>query len=137
MTTEETSPYHHITPGTLSNTLHQELNCKKAHVKIIDPYSSGVSSSQDAALDAQTAAQNAEAHAVAENSVALPPQPWKCGDKCAGTSALSATPSSSAPLLPLPTPAWYPNPPVYHPGIYTHTLYMYYHYTTYLPSSQP
>ena len=75
-----------------------ELNHKKAHMKITDPYSSGVSSSWDAAPDARTAAQNAEACAATENGVALPPQPQKHGCKHVGTSALSTTPSSSAPL---------------------------------------
>ena len=70
--------------------MHQigELIHKKAPVKITDPCSSGVSSSQDALPDAQTMAQNTEACAAAANGMVLP-QPQKCGCKCAGTSALS------------------------------------------------
>src|SRR6266702_7411376 len=78
-----------------------DLNCKKPHVKITDPYSGGLSSGQDAAPNARTAAQNAETHtcvAAAANGAGLPPsQPPKCGCKHTGIPALSAPPPSSAP----------------------------------------
>ena len=54
--------------------MHQigELIHKKAPVKITDPCSSGVSSSQDTLPDAQTMAQNTEACAAAANGMVLP-----------------------------------------------------------------
>jgi hypothetical protein len=117
----------------------RELNRKKACVKITDPYSSRVSSGRDAAPDAQTTAQNLEVRAAAANGMVLP-QPRKRGRKRVGASALSAHPPSSAPPSSappsLPTPAWYPNPAAYHPGMYTHTPYLYWPYSQpHLPPS--
>ncbi len=59
-----------------------DLNRKKAHIKILDPYSGGVSSGRNALPDAQSATQNtkARAHAAAAASSTLPlSQPWKRG----------------------------------------------------------
>ncbi len=78
------------------------LNRKKPRVKITDPYSGGLSSGRDAAPDARTAAQNAEARtrAAAANGGLPLSQPPKRGRKRTGTLALSAPPPS-APV------AWY------------------------------
>ncbi|KAI9447272.1 hypothetical protein BJY52DRAFT_1228325 [Lactarius psammicola] len=133
---EKTSPRRCTIPGTLSDR------------------TGGLSSGRDAAPDAQSAAQNVDARtrATAATIGVGPPssQPPKRGRKRAGIPAPSAPPCSlppppshvhvgtaSAPLPP-PTPAWYPIPTAYPPGMYAHAPYhtaypSYWPYSYYLP----
>src|SRR6266702_462025 len=98
-----------------------DLNHKQPHVRIMDPYSSGVNSGRRAAPDAQSAAQNTEAHARAAAAAnGMEPtlsQPWKNGCKRVCTPAPSAPPPSSGHL------AWYPIPTTYPPDMYSPTMY--------------
>ena len=84
-----------------------DLNHKQPHVRIMDPYSSGVNSGRRAAPDAQSAAQNTEAHARAAAAAnGMEPtlsQPWKNGCKRVGTPAPSVPPSPSPLQLYLPS----------------------------------
>ncbi len=153
---KRTHPATTSSPGPPATERIGDLNRKKLHVKITDPYSGRLSSGRDAAPDARNAAQNAETRTrvtAAANGAGLPPsQPPKRGCKHAGIPALSAPPPSSAPSpshvhagtpsAPLPPPpAWYPVPTAYPPGMYTHAPY-YSAYPMcrpygYLPPSQP
>ncbi len=79
--TEETLVQHHIPEPSAAARI-GNLNHKKAHVKISDPYSGGVSLGRNALPDAQSTAQNTEvrAHATAAASGTLPlSQPQKHG----------------------------------------------------------
>jgi len=63
--TEETLVQHHIPEPSAAARI-GNLNRKKAHVKISDPYSGGVSLGRNALPDAQSAAQNTEVRAHAQ-----------------------------------------------------------------------
>ena len=63
-----------------------ELNCKKARIRIMDPYSGGVSSGRSAAPDAQTVARNAEARSRAAASGNLG-TPLSCNPRNMAASA--------------------------------------------------
>ena len=106
-----------------------ELNCKKARIQIMDPYSGGVSSGQSAAPDAQTAARNAEAcsrAAVSGNpGDTTLSQPPKRGRKRVHSPVQHSAPSSLAPgpAPPPSTTAWYHMPTAYPSGMYTQFPY--------------
>ena len=94
-----------------------DLNCKQLQ-KIMDLYTSGVTSGRDAAPDAQSIAQNvkacAHAAAMAKGTAPALSQPVKQGCKCVDTPAPSTFLSAS--LLPPYPPAlapltWYPPHP--------------------------
>lgn len=76
-----------------------ELNCKQPRLKNPDPYSGGVSSGRNAAPNAQSVTQNAQArtHAAAEPAFS---QPCRCGRKCVDSVSLSLPlrPASESPL---------------------------------------
>jgi hypothetical protein len=93
-----------------------KLNRKQPRMKNPDPYSGGLRSGKDAAPDAQTTEQNADARARAatDPSEPLPSQPTKRRRKRAATPP---PPPSSAPLqgtsAPPPPFAWYPTHAAY------------------------
>ncbi|KAF8256634.1 hypothetical protein EI94DRAFT_1710703 [Lactarius quietus] len=103
----------------------RDLNRMQPHLQDTDPYSGGVTSGRSAAPDAQSVAQNTEAHtratATADGAEPTLSQLHKCGRKHTGTPALSVPQSpsplqlqlpSSAPLPPCPAPhVWYAAPP--------------------------
>jgi hypothetical protein len=125
------------TPEPPSSVHIGDINRKQARVKITDPYSGGVSSSQAAAPDARSAAKNAEARA-------------RAAPTAKGTGALS-TPAPSTPhftwyppgvqapaLIPMPMgPSSNPLPPTSYPptpGMYVHAPYVHAPYHSgYLP----
>ncbi|KAH9017742.1 hypothetical protein EDB83DRAFT_2528519 [Lactarius deliciosus] len=85
-----------------------DLNRKRLRIKFLDPYSGGVRSGRDAAPDAQSTAQNAEAHAAVANGVPTPlTQPSKRGRKRAGIPALSQPSSAPPPPASTAPVAWH------------------------------
>ena len=103
-----------------------KLNRKQASLKNPNLYSSGLWSGKDAASDAQTTAQNADARARAATASDVGPPPPKQQRK--HTESPPPLPSSVppptafAPRTSAPTPsaslAWYPTHPTYHNGTY-------------------
>jgi len=98
------------------------LNRKQPRVKNTDPYSGGLWSGKDAALDAQTAAQNVNARArAAATKEPAPSQPTKQRHKRAGTPppppSSVPVPGSSAPLT------WYLTHAAYPFGAYSQVPY--------------
>ncbi|KAH9163394.1 hypothetical protein EDB89DRAFT_1912718 [Lactarius sanguifluus] len=118
-----------------------KLNRKQPRVKNTDPYSGGLRSGKDAAPDAQTAAQNADARARASVGEPLPSQPSKRRRKRASTPP---PPPSSAPAPGPSAPfAWYPTYTAYPAGTHSQVPYhatpMYWPYAPsqpYHPSTQ-
>ncbi|KAH9166190.1 hypothetical protein EDB89DRAFT_1910845 [Lactarius sanguifluus] len=118
-----------------------KLNRKQACMKNTDPYSSGLQSGKDAALDAQTAAQNADTRAHASVGEPLPSQPSK---RCCKRTSTPPPPPSSAPAPgPLAPFAWYPTYAAYPTGTHSQVPYhatpMYWPYAPsqpYHPSTQ-
>ncbi|KAH8980043.1 hypothetical protein EDB86DRAFT_2833551 [Lactarius hatsudake] len=114
-----------------------KLNRKQPRVKNTDPYSGGLRSGKDAAPDARTAAQNADARArvagMTDGAEAPPSQPTKRRRKRASTPP--PLPSSA----PVPAPsaqfAWYPN--VAYSQVPYHATYPMYLPYSHFPSSQP
>ena len=109
------------------------LNRKQPCVRNTDSYSGSLWSGKDAAPDAQTAAQNANARAHTAAVESLPTQPAK--QHCKHTSS-PPPPPPLAPLLGPSTPlAWYP-PHAYPVGVYQYPAIPFWPYGQ-LPLSQP
>ncbi|KAH9170359.1 hypothetical protein EDB89DRAFT_2072039 [Lactarius sanguifluus] len=137
-------PANNSSPGAPAAERIGKLNRKQPRVKNTNPYSGGLQSGKDAAPDARTAAQNADARArvaTTTDAAEVPPsQHTKRRRKRASTPppppSSTPVPGPSAPL------AWYPNA-AYSSGAYSQVPYhatypMYYSHfpQPYYPSTQ-
>ena len=118
-----TSP---VPPESTAAERISNCNRKQPQLQDTDPYSGGVTSGRNAAPDARSAAQNAEARTRAAVEPSLS-QPRKCACKRVGT------PEPAPPSLQPPTPAFAASPP----GLAHHAWYAPAQPTAYATTSTP